>query len=44
MGPVGDEPSTLWIDRETRRLVRAEMKMGAQMGGGTAVVELTGGM
>jgi dipeptidyl aminopeptidase/acylaminoacyl peptidase len=43
MGPVGEEPSTLWIDRETRRLVRAEMRMGAQMGGATAVVELTGG-
>jgi dienelactone hydrolase len=44
LGPVeGGEPSTLWIDRDTRRVVRAEMQMGPQMGGATAIVELTGG-
>lgn len=45
MKPVGGgEASTLWIDRETRRVVRAEMQLGAQMGGGTATMQLTGGV
>lgn len=36
--------STLWIDAESRRVVKAELAMGAQMGGGTAIMELTSGL
>ena len=36
--------STLWIDQESRRVVRAEMQLGPRMGGGTAVLSLTEGL
>ncbi len=36
--------STLWIDADTRRVVRAVMQLPAQMGGGSATMELTGGL
>jgi dipeptidyl aminopeptidase/acylaminoacyl peptidase len=36
----GDGGTTLWIERSGRRLLRAETKLPAAMGGGTAVAEL----
>jgi dipeptidyl aminopeptidase/acylaminoacyl peptidase len=36
--------SVLWIDADTRRMVRAEVAAGPQMGGGTIVMEATGGL
>jgi hypothetical protein len=44
VAPPDGEPSKLWIDRDSRRVVRAELRLGAQMGGGTAIMELTGGV
>jgi hypothetical protein len=44
-GPADSaDRSTLWIDADTRRVVRAVMQLGPQMGGGTATMELTGGL
>jgi len=32
---------TLWLDIQTKTLVKSESKLGAMMGGGTVTVELT---
>jgi dipeptidyl aminopeptidase/acylaminoacyl peptidase len=42
--PDTGDASTLWIDRESRRVVKAELAMGPQMGGATAVLTLTQGL
>ncbi len=40
--PGNGPTSTFWIDRESRRAVKAELSMGPQMGGATATLQLKG--
>ncbi len=41
--PEDADANTLWIDKDSRRVIKAELKLGAQMAGATATMELIGG-